>query len=231
MKRTNNFNVMREFVAQIPHGRNRYKDVGCLDFQRVVINIGPVSYIHANYVATPLSPKRFICTQAPLPNTCADFWYMVVQEKSDAIIMLCNFIEQGSKKSAEYVPLSFDTSPMAFGDVTIQFPFNTRVNVDIGRLEVKIKGEQSHHCTHYHWKDWPDRGVPEADLAPIYLLTKVQSTQTPIVVHCSAGIGRTGSIVLIQHAVELINSQAPLTEIRGLLLNLRKQRNNSIQVI
>ncbi|KIH61542.1 hypothetical protein ANCDUO_08187 [Ancylostoma duodenale] len=63
MKRTNDFNVMREFVAQIPQGRNRYKDVGCLDFQRVVLRLGPVSYIHANYVSTPMSPKRFICTQ------------------------------------------------------------------------------------------------------------------------------------------------------------------------
>ncbi|KAK5967747.1 Tyrosine-protein phosphatase domain-containing protein [Trichostrongylus colubriformis] len=63
MKRSNDFNLMTEFVAQIPQGRNRYKDVGCLDYQRVVLNIGPVSYIHANYVATPLSPKRFICTQ------------------------------------------------------------------------------------------------------------------------------------------------------------------------
>ncbi|VDM53254.1 unnamed protein product [Angiostrongylus costaricensis] len=173
---------------------HRFQDVGCLDFQRVVINIGPVSYIHANYVATPLNPRRFICTQ-------------------------------GSKKSAEYVPLSFDTSPLAFGDVTVtlrkreefQFPFNTRVNVDVGYLEVKIKGEPPHHCTHYHWKDWPDRGVPEADLAPIYLLTKIQSTPSAHVKN------------LNPHAVELINSQAPLTEIRALLLNLRKQRNNSIQ--
>ncbi|KAE9411987.1 hypothetical protein Angca_003833, partial [Angiostrongylus cantonensis] len=70
------------------------QDVGCLDNDRVVIKIGPVSYIHANYVSTPVSPKRFICTQAPLPKTCPDFWYMVVQEKSLAILMLCNFVEQ-----------------------------------------------------------------------------------------------------------------------------------------
>ncbi|VDM52852.1 unnamed protein product [Angiostrongylus costaricensis] len=70
------------------------KDVGCLDHRRVVLNIGSVSYIHANYVSTPDNSKRFICTQAPLPSTCSEFWCMVVQEKSATILMLCNFVEQ-----------------------------------------------------------------------------------------------------------------------------------------
>uniref|UniRef100_A0A0K0DJ59 Tyrosine-protein phosphatase domain-containing protein n=1 Tax=Angiostrongylus cantonensis TaxID=6313 RepID=A0A0K0DJ59_ANGCA len=70
------------------------KDVGCLDHCRVVLNIGNVSYIHANYVSTPDNSKRFICTQAPLPSTCPEFWCMVVQEKSAAVLMLCNFVEQ-----------------------------------------------------------------------------------------------------------------------------------------
>ncbi|KAL6744537.1 hypothetical protein Aduo_017460 [Ancylostoma duodenale] len=237
MKRTNDFNVMREFVAQIPQGRNRYKDVGCLDFQRVVLRLGPVSYIHANYVSTPMSPKRFICTQAPLPNTCAEFWYMVVQERSTAIIMLCNFIEQNSKKAAEYVPLSYENKTMNFNGITVtlkkqeqfQFPIETRIHIQVSFLEVKVPGESPHYCIHYHWQDWPDRGVPEADLAPVYLLAKVQNTTAPIIVHCSAGIGRTGSIVLIQHSIELLQSQSQLEEISGYLLALRKQRNNSIQ--
>ncbi|VDM67513.1 unnamed protein product [Strongylus vulgaris] len=63
MKRVNDFTKMTEFLAQTPQGRNRYKDVGCLDNDRVVLRIGPVSYIHANYVSTPMSSKRFICTQ------------------------------------------------------------------------------------------------------------------------------------------------------------------------
>ncbi|ETN79695.1 hypothetical protein NECAME_09655 [Necator americanus] len=71
-------------------------------------------------------------------------------------------------------------------------------------IRVKAPGESPHYCIHYHWQDWPDRGVPEADLAPVYLLAKVQNTTAPIIVHCSAGIGRTGSIVLIQNSLELL---------------------------
>ncbi|KAK6732412.1 hypothetical protein RB195_016661 [Necator americanus] len=237
MKRVNDFTKMTEFLAQIPEGRNRYKDVGCLDNDRVILNIGPVPYIHANYVATPMSPKRFICTQAPLPKTCPEFWYMVVQEKSTAILMLCNFIEQKTKKCAEYFPME-PGEPLFFGEnVSVQlkkqeffpFPFETKVKVMVRELEVKVPDQPAHTCMHYHWMDWPDRGVPEADLAPISLLARLKECTTPIIVHCSAGIGRTGSIVLIEHALELLHQPAPLLEISGYLLELRKQRNNSIQ--
>lgn len=237
MKRMNDFSKMTEFVAQNAEGRNRYKDVGCLDNDRVIIRIGPVSYIHANYVSSPTNAKRFICTQAPLPKTCPDFWYMVVQEKSVAILMLCNFIEQNAKKCAEYIPLEED-KPVSFeGGVTVSlkkqepfpFPFETRIHILVRSLEVSVPGQPIHNCMHYHWQDWPDRGVPDADLAPIVLLSKLKENTAPIIVHCSAGIGRTGSIVLIQHAMELLHLPAPLLEISTYLIELRKQRNNSIQ--
>ncbi|KAK6733481.1 hypothetical protein RB195_017310 [Necator americanus] len=237
MKRTNDFTVMTEFVAQTANGRNRYKDVGCLDNRRVVLNIGNVSYIHANYVSTPNNSKRFICTQAPLPKTCPEFWCMVVQEKSSSILMLCNFIEQNAKKCAEYFPMQ-EGQNLQFGDnVTVtckkqepfSFPFETKVKVRVTSLEVNVSGQPTHMCNHYQWIDWPDRGVPEADLAPIAILAKLKESTEPIIVHCSAGIGRTGCMVLIQHAMELLHKNEPLLEINGYLLELRKQRNNSIQ--
>ncbi|EYC30891.1 hypothetical protein Y032_0004g1834 [Ancylostoma ceylanicum] len=252
MRRMNDFNLMTEFVIQNPLGRNRSgllagrksfvkkelkEDVGCLDNCRVILHIGNVQYIHANYVSTPNSPKRFICTQAPLPKTCPDFWHMVVQEKSTAILMLCNFIEQNAKKCAEYFPTQ-DGAPLSFeGDVHVVFrrqemlifPFETKIRVQVTHLDVSVPGQPIHTCAHYHWLDWPDRGVPEADLAPITLLEKIKDSTTPIIVHCSAGIGRTGSIVLIQHALELLQTNQPLLEICTYLIELRKQRNNSIQ--
>uniref|UniRef100_A0A1I7XTN6 Protein-tyrosine phosphatase n=1 Tax=Heterorhabditis bacteriophora TaxID=37862 RepID=A0A1I7XTN6_HETBA len=237
MKRVNDFTKMTEFVAQNAQARNRYKDVGCLDQTRVVISLGPSAYIHANYVSTPNNERRFICTQAPLPRTCAEFWYMVVQERAVAILMLCNFVEMGAKKCAEYYPQQANEIMVFDEDVTVIFkkqepfklPFESKVHIMMTTLEVNIRGQQPHSCIHYHWMDWPDRGVPEADLAPIFLLNKLKDSKAPIVVHCSAGIGRTGSIVLIQHAMELLNKPAPLLEISGYLEQLRMQRNNSIQ--
>lgn len=151
--------------------------------------------------------------------------------------MLCNFVEQNAKKCAPYFPTE-EGAPLEFdGDVSVvlkkqeqfPFPFETKVKVMVRQLEVTVPGQPVHTCMHYHWMDWPDRGVPEADLAPIALLAKLKENTAPIIVHCSAGIGRTGSIVLIEHAMELLHLPAPLLEISGYLLELRKQRNNSIQ--
>ncbi|KIH66169.1 hypothetical protein ANCDUO_03502 [Ancylostoma duodenale] len=76
---------------------------------------------------------------------------MAVQEKSEAVLMLCNFIEQ------------------------FEFPIETRVQVRMTHLDVQVPGQPLHSCIHYHWLDWPDRGVPEADLAPIALLSKLKT--------------------------------------------------------
>ncbi|KJH40283.1 Protein-tyrosine phosphatase [Dictyocaulus viviparus] len=143
-----------------------------------------------------------------------------------------------AKKCAEYFPTEEGTSLFFEGDVSVllkrqeqfPFPFETKVKVMVRQLEVAIPNNPTHTCLHYHWMDWPDRGVPEADLAPIALLSKLKENTTPIIVHCSAGIGRTGSIVLIQHAMELLHQPAPLVEISTYLMELRKQRNNSIQI-
>ncbi|CAJ0601918.1 unnamed protein product [Cylicocyclus nassatus] len=236
MKRVNDFSKMREFVAHTSTGKNRYKDVGCLDNNRVVLNVGPCSYIHANYVSTPDNPRKFICTQAPLPGTCAEFWCMVVQEEAQVILMLCNFVEQKSNKCAVYFPTQ-QNAPLVFNDVSVHFksqeeyvfPFETRTKVVLTFLQVSLPGYPPHNCCHYHWMDWPDRGVPPADTAPLYLLHNVGNTKKPIIIHCSAGIGRTGSMVLLQHAMEVLKNGKPLEEMPVYLQQLRTQRSNSIQ--
>ncbi|KAF1769790.1 hypothetical protein GCK72_001607 [Caenorhabditis remanei] len=124
MKRFNDFEKMKSFKAAQELGKNRYKDVGCLDNNRVKLG-KPWShdYIHANYVAVPTNPKRFICTQAPLEKTCADFWFMCLQDKVEAIFMLCNLTEKGAKKCFEYYPSK--EKPMEFEEkgqkITVKF--------------------------------------------------------------------------------------------------------------
>ncbi|KAK6062132.1 Protein-tyrosine phosphatase [Cooperia oncophora] len=114
-------------------------------------------------------------------------------------------------------------------DEGFSFSIATKVRIRVSHLQIYIPGQPTHICNHYQWQDWPDRGVPEADIAPVLLLGKLRESATPIIVHCSAGIGRTGSIVLIEHALELLSRNEPLLEISGYLLELRKQRNNSVQ--
>ncbi|CAJ0954674.1 unnamed protein product, partial [Mesorhabditis belari] len=217
--------------------KNRYKDVGCLDETRVVLkDNGDNDYIHANYVSTPTSEKRFICCQAPLDSTCVEHWKMIVQERVEVILMLCNLTEKGAKKCADYFPAeeghskTFDKYTIkAVKTSKVKLPCPTTANIRLTKLVVEENGNRIHSVDHYHWVDWPDRGVPPADLAPIHLLNRVSGTQSPIVVHCSAGIGRTGSIVLIQYTLESINTGQTCENMDTLLLKLRKQRANSVQ--
>ncbi|KAK5986348.1 hypothetical protein GCK32_008284 [Trichostrongylus colubriformis] len=198
---------MTEFVQQLANKNNRYRDVGCFDDNRVILTLGTSTYIHANYVATPSHPRKFVCTQGPLPHTCAHFWCMVVQEEADVILMLCNFTEMEQ----------------------FNFPFETSTIVEVTNLDVYVPGCPLHSCIHYHWIDWPDRGVPQADLAPLYLLHEIVHTKTPIIIHCSAGIGRTGSMVLLQYAVEVLERGDVLRTMDSYLEEVRTQRSSSVQ--
>uniref|UniRef100_A0A915A2F0 Tyrosine-protein phosphatase domain-containing protein n=1 Tax=Parascaris univalens TaxID=6257 RepID=A0A915A2F0_PARUN len=110
----------KAFEGTYEAGKSRYKDVPCQDQYRVVLKWPGVSedYIHANYVGTPISKKRFICTQGPMPKSVIDFWHMVVQEESDSIIMLTNLIEKGFNKCEAYWPDEEGTKAL-WGDIEI----------------------------------------------------------------------------------------------------------------
>ncbi|EGT54053.1 hypothetical protein CAEBREN_25082 [Caenorhabditis brenneri] len=240
MKRFNDFEKMKAFKGAQEAGKNRYKDVGCLDNNRVKLANWPHDYIHANYVAVPTNPKRFICTQAPLDKTCADFWYMCLQEKVETIFMLCNLTEKGAKKCCEYFPTK-EKDKLEFEEkgnkVTVKFESSGKVkfekNTDAKVTEtvftVEGPGGLTQKTTHYHWIDWPDRGVPTADMALVELLAKARVTKGPIVVHCSAGIGRTGSVVMIEYIMDQFLSGQPIEDSDKILVKIREQRNNSIQ--
>uniref|UniRef100_A0A0N4WUW9 Protein-tyrosine phosphatase n=1 Tax=Haemonchus placei TaxID=6290 RepID=A0A0N4WUW9_HAEPC len=211
-----------------------FQDVGCLDATRVKLDYyGGDDYIHANYVGTPTSSRRFICTQAPLEKTCKEFWFMCMQDRVEFIVMLCNFIEKGAKKCYQYFPLS---GSMTFGEITVAFAGSTMMRftcptnaqVRITTLIVERNGRKM-RTRHLHWIDWPDRGVPPADTAIVQVLELIKGTQAPIVVHCSAGVGRTGSMVLIQYILESISMGGPLEETDKVLLKIRAQRANTIQ--
>ncbi|KAJ1356711.1 hypothetical protein KIN20_014449 [Parelaphostrongylus tenuis] len=166
----------------------RYQDVPCQDQNRVVLkwHCAATDYIHTNYVGTPVSKKRFILTQGPLDGTINEFWQMVLQEEAETIIMLCSCIETVRVLSAEELTVMV---------CILNIKFTTADNATNQR-EVR----------HYQWLDWPDRGVPPCKLTSMELLSRVRGTTKPIVVHCSAGIGRTGTIVAIEYIMGALRS-------------------------
>ncbi|CCD64993.1 Protein-tyrosine phosphatase [Caenorhabditis elegans] len=222
--------------ANINETKNRYADVPCQDQNIVLVAKPPApsDYVHANFVGCPMVPdKRFICTQGPLDHTVDDFWWMIVQQKVEQIVMLCKTIETGKYKCAQYWPLAMGEKKEVKGGIVVENvsgtkPMDRDAEIQITTLQVSF-GDQKMSVRHLHWSDWPDRGVPPCKLTSLELLSAVRGSRVPIVVHCSAGIGRTGTIVAIEYILERIAENKQCPPMPDLVKSLRDQRAYSIQ--
>ncbi|KAI6179958.1 Tyrosine-protein phosphatase non-receptor type 9 [Aphelenchoides besseyi] len=232
-------NITRQAFDKNPT-KNRYSDVVCLDSTRVKLRNWSTDYIHANYVKTEvLTNSGFICTQGPMTTTVCDFWHMVCQEQAANIVMLCETMELGKEKCQQYWPRRMNE--------TLEFPgFRIRnMGVDtsdsvtvISLLEVRrVFGSEvdsvsrkckPHYVRHHLWKNWPDRGVPSSTLAPFRILAQVRPSTSPCVVHCSAGIGRTGTLVAIEACLQTLLLERPLNVVE-VIKELRSMRIHTIQ--
>ncbi|KAK6111921.1 Protein-tyrosine phosphatase family protein [Brugia pahangi] len=223
------------FMANQNSGRNRYRNVVCLDNSRVKLNKHPSGndYIHANYVGTPFSERRFICTQAPLDSTIYDFWFMIIQEKVKYIIMLTNYIEKGHIKSIPYFPSEIDKVDNYNGIMVKCLKCERRIDFECEiwerSLMIQSPDMKTMIVTHFHWTDWPDHDIPNSYSCPLHLLEMVRMSSSPIVLHCSAGIGRTGCLVLIELVLEKLSYKQTCSSMNFMLAELRKQRAKLIQ--
>ncbi|VDM47446.1 unnamed protein product [Toxocara canis] len=211
--------------------KNRYKDVYCTDDTRVVLSYPPGAdndYIHANWVDIREAKHRFICTQAPKANTLVDFWRMVWQEKSKAIVMLCNIMECGKKKCEQYWPANVDET-QTYGSLTVK---NVKIvqaekMLTVSHLVISDGSDPPLAVEHIFWNNWPDRGVPENYLACFRLLARLKP-YTHIIVHCSAGIGRTGTVVGLEMALQAFMAGEKVSMV-DIVKELRRQRPGSVQ--
>ncbi|VDM10608.1 unnamed protein product [Wuchereria bancrofti] len=201
----NDYNI---FLANQNSGRNRYRNVVCLDNSRVKLNNHPSGndYIHANYVGTPFSERRFICTQAPLDSTIYDFWFMIIQEKVKYIIMLTNYTEKGCIKSTPYFPSEINKIDNYNGIMVKCLTCERRIDFECEIWERSLMIQ-----------------------SPDMKSTIVRMSSSPIVLHCSAGIGRTGCLVLIELVLEKLSCKQTCSSMNFMLAELRKQRAKLIQ--
>ncbi|KAH7722305.1 tyrosine phosphatase [Aphelenchoides avenae] len=203
--------------------KNRYTDQPCYDHTRVKLtyNTPPEEdYIHANWVEMPGLGNRFICAQGPMPNTINDFWRM----------SCCQTEEGGKPKCTQYWPLKPEETK-AYGTVTVK-------NLDVCeqdkafvvvRLEVSIAGQVPLQTELFKWRDWPDKHVPKSGLGVLRLLRFIRDKKDSVaVVHCSAGVGRTGTVVAIAMAMAKIYEKQAFV-MYDLVKELRGMRHNAVQ--
>lgn len=198
--------------------KNRYQDVIPFDKNRVVLNPckdyrpSARGYINASVIMTSPSEgvSRFIATQGPLPNTYEDFWEMVLQNRCPAIVMLTQLVDNYKfEKCGDY--FQAENGPREFGDISIVTKKirTTDTSLVLRCLEVNYKESEEPPLSvlHIQYPEWPDHGVPGDTLAvgEIFRRTRcLSSTLGPIVVHCSAGIGRTGTYCAIHNTIQRV---------------------------
>ncbi|CAL1532181.1 unnamed protein product, partial [Lymnaea stagnalis] len=181
--------------------KNRYKNICTYDHSRVHLMINTAKhegdYINASYIEGFMDKEKFIASQGPNKVIINDFVRLLWEQKVDKVVMLTNLIEEGQVKCERYWP---EEGKAVFGSIKVRLA-STQVFADytIRQLELRKKDEPIHQMTHFHFTSWPDKGVPLTPWSLVDFEQRVASDPTtrPVVVHCSAGVGRTGTFIAL----------------------------------
>ncbi|XDV38358.1 hypothetical protein PO909_007793 [Leuciscus waleckii] len=213
--------------------KNRYKNIVPFDTTRVVLGKDG-GYINANFIKMPVKDEKFlyIACQGPLPTTLGDFWQMVWEQKSNVIAMMTQEVEGGKVKCQRYWPDTPRSPEMVDDRLQITLVKDQHLdNFVIRLIEVKdIQTSEIQRVTHLNYTGWPDHGTPTQ---PEQLLTFISYMRHihqsgPIITHCSAGIGRSGTLICIDVVLGLISKDADF-DISDVVRTMRLQRQGMVQ--
>ncbi|XP_018597847.1 receptor-type tyrosine-protein phosphatase T isoform X5 [Scleropages formosus] len=187
-------------------------------------------YINANYIDGYHRPRHYIATQGPMQETVRDFWRMIWQENSASIVMVTNLVEVGRVKCVRYWPDETEV----YGDIKVTLIETEPLAEYVIRTFTVQK--KSHHeireLRQFHFTSWPDHGVPCYATGLLGFVRQVKFLNPPdagpIVVHCSAGAGRTGCFIAVDIMLDMAENEG-VVDIFNCIRELRSQRVNMVQ--
>uniref|UniRef100_A0A2K5I2R2 Receptor-type tyrosine-protein phosphatase S n=1 Tax=Colobus angolensis palliatus TaxID=336983 RepID=A0A2K5I2R2_COLAP len=215
--------------------KNRYANVIAYDHSRVILQpiegIVGSDYINANYVDGYRRQNAYIATQGPLPETFGDFWRMVWEQRSATIVMMTRLEEKSRIKCDQYWP-NRGTEIYGFIQVTLLDTIELATFCVRTFSLHKNGSSEKREVRQFQFTAWPDHGVPEYPTPFLAFLRRVKTCNPPdagpVVVHCSAGVGRTGCFIVIDAMLERIKPEKTV-DVYGHVTLMRSQRNYMVQ--
>lgn len=240
--------------------KNRYKNILPFDETRIILtdvdpSVPGSDYINANMIqlpddSMPRGYRRYIATQGCLLHTSQDFWLMALQQECSIIVMITNIVEDGKNKCALYwseEDATTDKYNIYQGTITVTLANKVTEKSYVKRVFEVVKQQrkgrndetQTRTFYHYQYKEWKDKKVPSVSqtndvlqfVEDIDKQWRISNYAGPLIVHCSAGIGRTGTFIVIDVIINQILHKGPETEIDiyKTILSLRQQRSGCVQ--
>ncbi|XP_056437745.1 receptor-type tyrosine-protein phosphatase kappa isoform X8 [Gadus chalcogrammus] len=214
--------------------KNRYGNIIAYDHSRVIlqpIEDDPSSdYINANYIDGYQRPSHYIATQGPVHETVYDFWRMAWQEQSACIVMVTNLVEVGRVKCYKYWPDDAEV----YGDFKVTFvEVEPLAEYVVRTFTLERRGfNEVREVKQFHFTGWPDHGVPYHATGLLSFIRRVKVSNPPsagpVVVHCSAGAGRTGCFIVIDIMLDMAEREG-VVDIYNCVKALRSRRINMVQ--
>lgn len=225
-------------IARKPENKskNRYGNIVAYDHSRVILDPLPnepfSDYVNANFMDGYSRKQMYIASQGPNKVMIRDFWRMVWQHRVSKIVMLTNLIEACKKKCEQYWP---DEGTQKYGDLSV-FIVNTTKYSDfvIRTFELSKENENSRIVIQFHFTTWSDHGAPTYPTTLLAFRRKVINFKpedtAPILSHCSAGIGRTGTFIAMNYLLEQAQAEG-VVDVLKCAQQMRINRVNMIQTL
>ncbi|ELU01337.1 hypothetical protein CAPTEDRAFT_121691 [Capitella teleta] len=223
-------------ASDLPCNRSKNRFINILPYDHSRVKLLPIDdedggdYINANWIPGYNSRREYIASQGPLPSTRDDHWRMIWECNCQCIVMLTKCVEAARQRCDHYWPI--DSEAIYYGDLQVQI-LNETKSTDWSISEFIIsKGDQSRRLKHFHYHSWPDMKAPNktGSIVPFVRLirAKVQLDGGPLLVHCSAGVGRTGTFIALDHLMQHIEEHDDI-DIYGTVYQMRKHRCMMVQ--
>ncbi|XP_029803491.1 receptor-type tyrosine-protein phosphatase F isoform X13 [Suricata suricatta] len=215
--------------------KNRYANVIAYDHSRVILTsidgVPGSDYVNANYIDGYRKQNAYIATQGPLPETMGDFWRMVWEQRTATVVMMTRLEEKSRVKCDQYWPAR---GTETYGLIQVSLLDTVELATYTVRTFAlhKSGSSEKRELRQFQFMAWPDHGVPEYPTPILAFLRRVKACNPldagPMVVHCSAGVGRTGCFIVIDAMLERMKHEKTV-DIYGHVTCMRSQRNYMVQ--